>query len=282
MAIYTPIQCSCIVCNKEFSYKGINSHYITAHTNEGNERIRKVGIKGAKLGGIATSSNKKEQKQKDIKKYFLNPNTCITCGNDIPYEKRYNKFCSQSCAAVYTNRGRIPKKWTPEQKERNKIKRLSLKISKSLKEQKQITKNATNNPSGLLSKVCYCTCSHCNVRFTHSTRKKYCSDCDHKYSHEGRAKYWFTFNVFHYPDLFDLSLITDIGFRDNKTNPNGITRDHKISVNQAIRNDYDSYYIKHPLNCELMRFDENNKKKTNCSISYEELVSLVDNYKRTI
>ena len=124
----------------------------------------------------------------------------------------------------------------------------------------------------------YCKCSHCNIQFTNKSFKKYCNNCEHKYSHDGRAKYWFTFNVFHYPDLFDLSLITTIGFRDNKTNPNGITRDHKISVNEAIRNNYDSYYIKHPLNCELMRFDENNRKKTKCSITYEKLVELVSNY----
>lgn len=31
---------------------------------------------------------------------------CAHCGNDIPYEKRDNKFCSHSCSAAETNRRR--------------------------------------------------------------------------------------------------------------------------------------------------------------------------------
>jgi hypothetical protein len=49
-------------------------------------------------------------------------------------------------------------------------------------------------------------------------------------------------------------------------------------VNDAIRYGYDPYYIKHPMNCELMFFNENNKKKTNSSITYQELIKLVDDY----
>ena len=61
---------------------------------------------------------------------------------------------------------------------------------------------------------------------------------------------------------------------------NGYTRDHKVSVNEAIKNNYDPYYIKHPLNCELMSFNDNNKKKTKSSISYDELVKKVDEYEK--
>lgn len=61
-------------------------------------------------------------------------------------------------------------------------------------------------------------------------------------------------------------------------NTNGLTRDHKLSVNEAIKNNYDPYYIKHPLNCELMSWTENNKKKTKSSITYEKLKQLVDDY----
>lgn len=61
-------------------------------------------------------------------------------------------------------------------------------------------------------------------------------------------------------------------------NRKGWTRDHKISVTEAIRNNYDPYYIRHPLNCELMSFDKNNKKKGRSSIAYSELVAMVDEY----
>lgn len=33
------------------------------------------------------------------------PKTCPSCGNHIPYEKRANKFCNQSCAASFNNVG---------------------------------------------------------------------------------------------------------------------------------------------------------------------------------
>lgn len=282
MDIYTPILCSCVCCKKQFSIKGIHSHYITSHTEEGNERVRTSGIKGSKLGALSTSLKFKIQKQKTIEIYNLNPNKCLTCGNSISYEKRNNKFCSQSCAATYSNKERIPKKWTQEQKERNKIKFLSTKTKKSLTEQIQIVKLATKKTEYVFSTINYCSCAHCGIKFTSNIRKKYCSNCNEKYSHNGRAKYWFTFNVFHYPDLFDLEFVKEIGFRNSNSNPNGVTRDHKISVNEAIRNNYDPYYIKHPLNCELMLFEENNKKKTKCSITYEELVLQVNQYNNKI
>ena len=68
----------------------------------------------------------------------------------------------------------------------------------------------------------------------------------------------------------------------SKENPNGVTRDHRISVNEAIRNGYDPYYITHPLNCELMLFEENNKKNTKSSLSYIELVRQVKEYDRMV
>lgn len=86
----------------------------------------------------------------------------------------------------------------------------------------------------------------------------------------------FTFNIYDYGEMFDLKLLSTIGWRNTKTNPNGMTRDHRVSVNEAIRNNYDPYYIKHPINCELMLFNDNNKKNTKSSITYTELVKLVD------
>jgi predicted nucleic acid-binding Zn ribbon protein len=36
--------------------------------------------------------------------YSLDPNFCQECKNALPYDKRKNKFCSQSCNATYNNR----------------------------------------------------------------------------------------------------------------------------------------------------------------------------------
>lgn len=40
-----------------------------------------------------------------VERYLDNPSICLNCNKIIPYERRYNKFCNQSCAASYNNRG---------------------------------------------------------------------------------------------------------------------------------------------------------------------------------
>jgi Zn finger protein HypA/HybF involved in hydrogenase expression len=38
-------------------------------------------------------------------RYEENPYLCPQCNEPIPYEKRHNKFCNQSCAASFNNKG---------------------------------------------------------------------------------------------------------------------------------------------------------------------------------
>ena len=133
------------------------------------------------------------------------------------------------------------------------------------------------------TKMHICKCSHCSTVSISRIKKKYCSVCSDLYSPNSRNRFKFTFNVFKFPDLFDTKLLSSIGFyspggKSGKWNPNGLSRDHRVSVNESILNNYDPFYITHPLNCELMTQEENNKKKTNSSISYAELVSIVDKY----
>jgi len=133
---------------------------------------------------------------------------------------------------------------------------------------------------GIYTKVCHCTCGHCNVFFFCNTQVWYCLEHSNLYKNNNRNRYAFTFSIKTYSSLFpeqSLYLLKQYGMW-SYTNTNGITRDHKVSVNEAIKNNYDPYYIKHPLNCELMTWTENNEKKTNSSISYSELVTLVDDY----
>lgn len=87
--------------------------------------------------------------------------------------------------------------------------------------------------------------------------------------------------MYHYPELFDLDFLNKHGFRKTKgknLNINGVSRDHRVSVSEALKNNYDPYYIKHPLNCELMLHSENQKKSTTSSLTYEELVKMVDDF----
>ncbi len=94
--------CSCIICHKEFSYRGIHTHYITTHTVEGNIRVKLNASKGTK-NSILISNQKKFNRIQD---YNKSPNKCLFCDENIAYENKTNKFCSQSCSASYNNLNR--------------------------------------------------------------------------------------------------------------------------------------------------------------------------------
>ena len=93
------------------------------------------------------------------------------------------------------------------------------------------------------------------------------------------SKYRFAFKLESYPDLFDLEIIYSIVFYGRK-NIKGLARDHRVSVYEAIKNNYDPFYISHPINCEIMPQWENSRKHTKSSITYDELKDLVDRYEK--
>jgi len=91
----------------------------------------------------------------------------------------------------------------------------------------------------------------------------------------------FKFNVYDYPNNFNLSLIEEKGWYKAKNrgdNPNGISRDHMVSVSFGFKNGILPYYISHPVNCRLMAHNQNNKKNSECSIAFEELIKRVDEW----
>lgn len=45
------------------------------------------------------------QRNRQVDIYYENPKRCGFCNKAIPYDKRKNKFCNQSCGAKYNNRG---------------------------------------------------------------------------------------------------------------------------------------------------------------------------------
>jgi hypothetical protein len=220
---------------------------------------------------------------------------CQQCAG--PLRSGQFKFCSQSCSATFNNTQRGAHSLERKIKIREGVLRKNNKTSEqpydpeirmclicnqSCKQRGSkycsiACATSAPKPAKKPRVVFNCLCAHCGAKFTNKTQKKYCSEHAALYSHNGRARYWFTINVYKYPDLFDIESLTRVGFR-SRINPNGYTRDHKVSVNEAIKNNYDPYYIKHVMNCELMLWEENNKKNTKSSISYQELVKLVDEY----
>ncbi|CAB5214544.1 Domain of unknown function DUF559 [uncultured Caudovirales phage] len=118
----TSLLCSCIVCKKEKSSKGIFTHYMIAHTIEGKEK-HKLKQKNAVQKATEYWNNEKDS---NIQQYNKNPSMCQHCESTLPYEVRHNKFCSHSCAAIITNstvdrskfrtgpkKGFVPKNYAP-------------------------------------------------------------------------------------------------------------------------------------------------------------------------
>jgi hypothetical protein len=202
-----------------------------------------------KLGGEV-------MRQRRISEYETNPKYCKGCCNVLVFGKHHNIFCSLSCSAKYTNRNSAP-------------------------DRKRGPTSKPKEPKPVFSTLYKCVCKHCGYEWRDRTAKQICEDHKDLYSHAGRAQYWFTFSLSKYPDLFDGDLISAHGMR-SKDNPGGVTRDHKVSVNEAIINGYDPYYIRHPLNCELMLFSDNAKKHTRSSMTYEQLVISVNEYDRMV
>jgi very-short-patch-repair endonuclease len=102
MPNHTSYQCCCIVCKQPKTSKGIHSHYLISHTEEGKIRNRKNLLAGGLLGAnIAKNNAQKVQDQ-----YLKSPNKCQQCQNHLTYNQRHNKFCSNSCSASFHNKKR--------------------------------------------------------------------------------------------------------------------------------------------------------------------------------
>jgi hypothetical protein len=246
--IYNKIACK--FCDKEFAQRGMFTHLMRIHGTDEQKAIYIPGI----CKNPENTKNKIDYRDR-LSKYNLSPNICKQCSTVISYDKRTGKFCNASCAAKYNNlhRSSTAKKTGPAKK----IKEPKLKFSTLHK----------------------CVCKHCGIEWRARYNTRVCETHKEMYSHNGRAQFWFTFSLSSYPDLFDGTLIKQHGMR-SKENPNGVTRDHRVSVQDAILNGYDPFYIKHPVNCELMLFKDNASKHTKSSITYKQLVAMVDDYEK--
>lgn len=187
---------------------------------------------------------------------------------------RHGTFCSKSCRASFTNLNREVREETGS------------KISEGLKRHNSAKqeRGETTFPKRLdriqepFSRIFINVCHHCGSKVVARIKQKYCEQHAELYKRKERERFSFTFKFEQYPELFDLDEIQRLGLYHPKCNPNGLTRDHKVSVNEALRNGYDAFYIKHPLNCEVMTQSKNSSKKAKSSITYYELKRMVDEF----
>jgi hypothetical protein len=64
----------------------------------------------------------------------------------------------------------------------------------------------------------------------------------------------------------------------SKSNPDGVVRDHRLSVNYGYLNNIDPKIISHPTNCEFLQHKDNARKTFKNSITLEELIEGIQNW----
>lgn len=189
------------------------------------------------------------------KKYQLNPTNCDCCQAPLEYEKRKNKFCSHSCAAKVTSK--TPRKRGP---------------------------NPVQKP--ICSKVKFILCKHTNKYYSNKNpdgtirrSSPYIKTLKEKYYTASR----FRFNVYNYPEEFDLTLIDQYGWytcpgkkrKKQIRNTSGVSRDHIISVSYGFANNIDPKIIAHPANCRIVLQSENKRKAGKCDITLVQLLEKI-------
>jgi len=198
--------------------------------------------------------NKISTEQK-ISKYNIEPTVCACCNHPLPYEKRKNKFCSRSCSATVANtavrkRGPLPKERYP------------------------------------FCSVKFYQCKHTNNWYSNKNPNGTVRRCS-PYIKSEKEKYYaaarFKFNVYHFPNEFNLSLIEEHGWytcpgRKRSKEPKnifGVSRDHIISVSYGFANNIDPSIIAHPANCRILLHSDNKKKHNKCDLTIGNLLSKI-------
>jgi len=265
--------CSCILCKKQTSDMGIMTHFLRSHgTNEQKQLF--ANNYHSKLSAAAKE------------KYSHNPKKCKECNAVLAYEYRVNTFCSHTCSAICSNQRRNESGWTVSDEQKLNVSQKLINYNISQGNKVTSMHETIKTAAGEFSRVYFMKCKFCNDSFTAITTTQVCTNCQHLKWNNNKDQYAFRFNVFDYPALFNLAQLTSIGWvafggkRGGKKNIHGLSRDHRVSVNDAKKFNYDPYYISHLMNCELMTHTANSKKKTKSSITYTELVLLVDDYDR--
>jgi hypothetical protein len=202
-----------------------------------------------------------EHYQKKISKYLLTPNRCICCKDALAYDKKNNKFCSTSCAAIYNNA-------------------------------KKDYSTFKSGPAAQVKELICKQCKHCDSIFeTYKKNKLFCSTSCSIHSKNAplrakrtewqnyRADCQFRFSLNDYPDEFEFQLIEQHGWykaSNRGNNLTGVSRDHMVSCKYGFENNIPFDHIRHPANCKLITHKENSSKNKKNSISYKELLKRIE------
>lgn len=229
----------------------------------------------------------------EIDAYCVSPRICPKCGKKISFERRNNTFCSRKCGnsriqTEESNRKRALKLKLPEKciihikKCRRCASSFVTSIQKGNSKQK-LCCVCKDKHSTKTTKMCRA----CNKNPS-KEKGKYCESCTPNIAiYRSRAS--FNFNVYHYPEEFNLSLIEEYGWyspngykrRNKKSNLSGVSRDHMYSILDGFENNIDPVILSHPANCRIMVHNGkggNNSKNRKSEITIDELLKRIDRW----
>ena len=153
MTIYRSPQCSCIICKKRYSQKGIHTHFERAHGTAEQKSKYSDGNNGC----YHLTSYKETLKKARMKERVNVTKSCEWCDREFTFEKIVDhlerRTCCKSCSTSLANKERIDNgyiqpiyDWTDEMRKRASI------ISKKLWEDEDYAKKVLNNNRHFTSK----------------------------------------------------------------------------------------------------------------------------------
>lgn len=205
---------------------------------------------------------------------------CPKCGVGFDNYSKWGpkKFCSRKCANS--------REQTDKANRQRSIKLTGRKLSQAHKDKLSGENNGKRKGKNLPPVRVIKTCLFCKKEYSAKSTQKYCSvECRRLYerkSKESQKQYIldcrFNFNVYDYPEYFDLGLVEKYGWykaANRGNNLTGVSRDHMYSISQGFINNVDPAIISHPANCQLMLQNDNSSKKTKCDITLDELIERI-------
>lgn len=220
------------------------SQSCSAHNNNAQRKISNPSI---------YNKSRATRQQNLRSQYDLNPKTCVRCEGSIAYHNRQKQFCSTQCTESYM-----------ASRQAIQVSRLSIQSLSS------------KSKKGQTSELIRCTCAITGEVFYSPTWRKYSDQVIYDELKLYRNACKFTFGIGkQFPNS---KLIEQHGWYHPVTNPNGVSRDHKLSVTAGFKLGVPPEIMKHPANCEIMLHTHNQRKNRASSIGYEDLMKLISEW----
>jgi hypothetical protein len=197
------------------------------------------------------------------------PKACKHCKTSIEYPDRRKIFCNRSCAAIFNNNVRQANKHNSTIVRKSTVRKPGKNYKKYTEVCCEFCGRIYNRAINSKTKHCSRICWKSQTDSKLTERKLYAKNCK------------FIFNVYHYPEFYDISLINKYGWYSpsNKSNNlGGVSRDHRISIQYGFKHRIDPSIISHPANCRLVLHIDNQKKKCGCDISLEALMKEIESF----